>query len=54
VSYSNWKKGEPDNGTCNQDCVVIDPRKKARWHDTHCGQPLPFACVLDGAEAGGR
>jgi hypothetical protein len=54
VSYSDWKKGEPDNGTCNQDCVVIDPRKKGRWHDTHCGQPLPFACVLDGTEAGGR
>ncbi len=44
--FSNWGKGEPDNSTCNQDCAVIDTKRKGRWHDTHCGQFAPFVCAL--------
>ena len=41
-----WAKGEPDNTGCNQDCVVLPTGTKPRFHDTHCGQHLPFICEL--------
>ncbi len=43
---SLWAKGEPDNTGCNQDCVVLPKGSKPRFHDTHCGQHLPFVCEL--------
>lgn len=47
--YTRWRRGEPNNAYCNQDCAVIDPDRAGRWSDTHCGQPLPFVCSLAGA-----
>jgi len=39
-----WRRGEPDNDACNQDCAALREDSKGRWHDTHCGQPRPFVC----------
>jgi hypothetical protein len=44
VGETFWKKGEPDNSTCNQDCAVLKSGSKGRWHDTHCAQRRPFIC----------
>lgn len=43
-SFSYWSKNQPNNGTCNEDCVALQPNEKGRWQDTHCGQHWPFIC----------
>jgi CotH protein/lectin-like protein/putative metal-binding protein len=43
-SFTYWKRGQPDNGTCNEDCVALRQDGNGRWQDTHCGQPRPFIC----------
>lgn len=39
-----FKKGQPDNDGCNEDCVALREDAKGRWHDTHCAQRRPFIC----------
>lgn len=39
-----WARGEPDNDACNQDCAALSDDGRGAWHDTHCGQHLPFVC----------
>ena len=49
LSYSNWKKGEPNDtpgwyeGTDTEDCVEID-LDTGQWNDRTCGQPQPYVC----------
>jgi hypothetical protein len=42
--FTYWKRGQPDNGTCNEDCVALRQDAGGRWQDTHCGQRRPFIC----------
>ena len=44
VEFTRWKKGQPDNEGCNEDCVALAKNGKGRWHDTHCGLRRPFVC----------
>jgi hypothetical protein len=46
VSFTAWAKGEPNNGSCNQDCAALKRRGDGAWHDTHCGQAQPFICRM--------
>ena len=49
LSYSNWKKGEPNDtpgwfeGTDTEDCVEIN-LDTGQWNDRTCGQPQPYVC----------
>jgi hypothetical protein len=43
ASFSAWRRGEPDNSGCNQDCAVMDA-DDGRWGDTHCLEHHPFVC----------
>jgi spore coat protein CotH len=45
VTFTRWSKHQPDNDTCNEDCVALKDGGKGRWHDTHCGQRRPFVCA---------
>jgi hypothetical protein len=42
-----WSKGQPDNGSCNQDCAALRKDGDGTWHDAHCGQPYPFVCRME-------
>ena len=44
-----WRKGQPDNGTCNQDCAALRPDGAGTWQDAHCAQPYPFVCRMEPA-----
>lgn len=46
IEQQMWAKGEPDNTGCNQDCVVLPTGSSPKLHDTHCGQHLPFVCLM--------
>ena len=49
LSYSNWKKGEPNDtpgwyeGTDTEDCVEMD-LDTGQWNDRTCSQPQPYVC----------
>lgn len=42
-----WRKGQPDNGSCNQDCAALRKDGDGTWQDAHCGQPYPFICRME-------
>ncbi|HTV23494.1 MAG TPA: CotH kinase family protein [Polyangiaceae bacterium] len=44
-SFRNWDKGQPNNRSCNEDCVALREGKDGRWHDSPCNQHRPFICA---------
>jgi hypothetical protein len=42
-----WRKGQPDNGSCNQDCAALRQDGDGTWQDAHCHQPYPFICRME-------
>jgi hypothetical protein len=50
--FTYWTRGQPDNGTCNEDCAALKQGAGGKWHDTHCNQHRPFICG-PGARAAG-
>lgn len=44
ATFTYWKKGQPDNDACHEDCGALKDDADGRWHDTHCGLPRPFVC----------
>lgn len=46
VSFAGWAKGQPDNGSCNQDCAALKRDGSGSWQDTHCAQRQPFVCRM--------
>lgn len=46
VDLTGWARGQPDNGSCNQDCAALLRNGSGRWQDRHCGQHQPFVCRM--------
>jgi len=44
-AFTYWDKGQPNNRSCNEDCVALREGKQGRWHDTPCNQHRPFICA---------
>ena len=44
ATFTYWKKGQPDDDACHEDCAALKDDADGRWHDTHCGLPRPFVC----------
>lgn len=44
LTWSHWKKGEPNDGYCGEDCVAFAKAGKGRWYDAHCALKRPFIC----------
>ena len=52
AGFSNWRKGEPDNGGGNQDCALMlvsfeKGQIKSDWSDESETAGYPFVCVWD-------
>jgi hypothetical protein len=43
--FSYWDARQPNNRSCNEDCVALREGKKGRWHDSPCQQHRPFICA---------
>src|SRR5690606_18711447 len=43
--FTYWDKGQPNDRSCNEDCVALRDGKRGRWHDTPCNQHRPFICA---------
>jgi hypothetical protein len=43
--FSYWDERQPNNRSCNEDCVALREGKKGRWHDSPCQQHRPFICA---------
>jgi hypothetical protein len=42
VSYTNWRTGEPNNGSTNpagEDCMIIEGARMGTWDDRPCAPP---------------
>ena len=44
VDFTRWKRKEPYDGYCGEDCAAFKKRGKGRWYDAHCGLRRPFIC----------
>jgi len=44
-AFTLWDKGQPNNRSCNEDCVALREGKKGRWQDAPCNQHRPFICA---------
>jgi hypothetical protein len=44
-AFTFWDKRQPNNRSCNEDCVALREGKKGRWHDSPCHQHRPFICA---------
>uniref|UniRef100_A0A4W6FC78 C-type lectin domain-containing protein n=1 Tax=Lates calcarifer TaxID=8187 RepID=A0A4W6FC78_LATCA len=42
--YQHWSFGEPDNGSNNEKCVVMNQSDDYLWGDANCQQRLSFVC----------
>jgi hypothetical protein len=45
-SFGFWDRRQPNNRSCNEDCVALRDGKKGRWHDSPCNQHRPFICAV--------
>jgi hypothetical protein len=43
--FTFWDKRQPNDKSCNEDCVALREGKKGRWHDSPCNQHRPFICA---------
>ena len=42
VAYTNWRSGEPNNGSTNpegEDCMIIEGDQNGTWDDRPCAPP---------------
>jgi len=52
VDYTDWARGEPDNGGllcpfCQQDCVKYSEKESYLWDDEDCSNQYRFVCQVD-------
>ncbi|KAM6894301.1 ladderlectin-like [Lycodopsis pacificus] len=45
LTYSNWCRGEPNNGGGNQDCIQMNFSGGKCWDDVGCNYKKPSVCV---------
>ena len=43
-SFQNWRSGEPNNGSGNEDCMVLEGMRGGTWDDRSCGESRRFVC----------
>lgn len=44
-SFTHWDEGQPNNRSCNEDCVALREGEQGRWQDSPCNQHRPFICA---------
>ena len=44
LAFTHWKRHEPNNGYCGEDCAAFDGDDHGYWYDVHCGLRRPFVC----------
>lgn len=42
--YDNWRSGEPNNGSGNEDCAIIQGNQGGKWDDRPCAQTFRYLC----------
>ncbi|XP_054912314.1 ladderlectin-like [Poeciliopsis prolifica] len=45
VSFTNWCRGEPNNGGGNQHCMQMNFSDEKCWDDVECHYKLPSVCI---------
>ncbi len=46
VDFVYWKRDQPDNNACGEDCAAMSEGRRGRWYDTACNLARPFVCRL--------
>jgi len=44
MTYKHWRKSQPNDVHCGQDCLATEDFGHGEWADAHCEQHLPFVC----------
>jgi hypothetical protein len=44
VGFTRWRKGQPDDAACGEDCAALRPKGRGTWSDGHCAQRRPYVC----------
>lgn len=52
--FAFWDAKQPNDKSCNEDCVALREGRKGRWHDTSCHHHRPFICAARAAPEGVR
>ncbi|XP_038066255.1 alpha-N-acetylgalactosamine-specific lectin-like [Patiria miniata] len=45
VSYTKWRRSEPNNGGNNEHCAHMYPNN-GEWNDTECDRAVPYMCKM--------
>lgn len=44
AGFTYWRKGQPDDAACGEDCAALRPKGAGTWSDGHCAQRRPYVC----------